>query len=181
MKATPIIAASLISLVVLINPPAGAESISQSRRDGNYRFCSRPPQSKIASDQDMLHAGYCFVFRKSGPQVVGFFGIVPGDTLICVSGSIDKNTVKGKALQPFLPGNPPPQEMIDAVNRGSSWKNWDGSGFLKVARGSVTNSYTSNQKYHETVIQYNQAQLNLESFYRYNAGVSPPPKSCNEI
>ena len=179
MKATPIIAASLISLVVLINPPARAEYINQSLRDGNYRFCSHPPQSKIVSDQDLLHAGYCFVFRKSGSQVVGFFGVVPGDSLICVDGILDKNTVKGKALQPLLPGNPP-QELLNSVNRGSSWKNWDGSGALKVARGSVTNTYNPNQKYYQTVIQYSQAQLNLEDFYRYNAGDILPPKSCNE-
>ena len=156
---------------VVIGQPAGSTTPIASLRDGNYRFCSSrttlanalfPTRGRPANT-----AGACFRFRKQASQIVGDYYYPSVGASVCLTGSLRGNTITGQAIERLLPGT------ASLVNyQQSVLTNWRAAGFLKVADGSLIEG--SND-----AIQYESASLNLEDFYRYNAGYVAPPSDCS--
>ena len=165
-----------ISLSLSSVAPALAQTSIQSLPNGNYRFCSNPPPSSIVSDLEVLAAGHCFVFRKTGNRVVGDFVDMSayGEINVCAVGTVSGNTIKGEALENLLPEDRP--LPVERKFQGITPRNWDNNGYLKVARASAT--YVQSEDYVLTSIRYRTALLNLDGFHRYNAGTRTPPTSC---
>lgn len=171
-KTTQTALAGLVLLVASFSTTASAKSSIQSLPDGNYRFCSNPPPSRQASDQELLKAGYCFVFRKTGNRIVGnyFDSSTSGEDNVCVTGTLSNNSVTGEGLQSS-------QGLPNGMSNfsGSRLTNWEKSGYLKVAQAKLLRTYEQTG-YSE--IHYRRAVLNLSNFSRYNAGTYPPPTKC---
>lgn len=156
---------------VFVNYPSQAESINANSPNGNYRVCSKLPV-------DGQQSGMCFLFHKVGNRVVGDFYQPYTDLFICVSGKIHNNVVNGEALQSDeMPGEP---ARLDSKAQGSILTSWDDSGYLKVGRGSVKNTYHAKDSYYTSLFKYRVAKLDLKGFYRYNAGTTLPPRSCKK-
>lgn len=154
--------------------PALAQTSIQNLPNGNYRYCSNPPSSSDVNDIDIFAGGHCFLFRKSGDQVVGYFWDMStsGEVGVCATGTVNRNTVNGKALEYVFDVEKP----VEPRFKGTQPVNWDDNGYLKVAGASAT--YDSEQGIVSTTILYSTAVLNLNEFYRYNAGTQLPPTSC---
>ncbi|MBW4577330.1 MAG: hypothetical protein KME08_18840 [Aphanothece sp. CMT-3BRIN-NPC111] len=154
--------------------PQPVKSSLQRLANGNYKVCSEPPSTSIDKDKDLI-TGYCFAFRKSGNRVVGNYYDTKtlGEEGVCMSGTLSNSTIRGEAI-----------EAIGSIGRqntpqnssGRQFVNWDTEGYLKVARASVIRTYGA-PLYYKTV-RYRSALLNLDSFYRYNAGTQSPPRNC---
>jgi hypothetical protein len=165
---------SAIALSLSSVAPALAQTSIQSLPNGNYRFCSNLPPSSVVSDEEIIAAGHCFLFQKSGNRVVGYFSDMStyGEVRVCATGVVSGNTVTGEAVD-YIPGEEIP---VDSRFQGTRPVNWDDSGYLKLARASA--KYDSSEGYITTSIRYRTALLNLDSFHRYNAGTQSPPTSC---
>ena len=160
----------------LVEPstPAPVKSSLQNLPNGNYKVCSEPPSTSIAKDKDLI-TGYCFSFRKSAGRVVGTYYDTKtmGEEGVCMSGNLSNRTVRGEAI-----------EFIGSVGRqstppnssGNRLVNWDDRGYLKVARAKVVRRYESPLSYRS--VRYRSALLNLNNFYRHNAGTKLPPGGC---
>ncbi len=165
---------SAITLSLSSVAPALAQTSIQSLANGNYRFCSNRPPSSVVSDEEILAAGHCFLFQKSGNQVVGYFWDMStyGEVGACVTGTVNSNTVNGDALEYIFDAEIP----VDPRLKGARPVDWDNNGYLKVASANAT--YNSDQGVVSTSIFYSTAVLNLNEFYRYNAGTQSLPTSC---
>lgn len=144
-----------------------------SLRDANHRLCSEPPNRG-----ELKMSGMCFLFRKEGDEVIGQFFEPYTDNLICVHGVTDGMTVTGIAVStPPLRSAP---VRLEPEAKDFELGNWDNAGYLKVARGSVSNESIPVGEYTEysATISYKAALLDIEDFYRYNAGTTLPPRSC---
>lgn len=95
-----------------------------------------------------------------------------GEVGVCATGTVNRNTVKGEALEYVFDEKKP----VEPRFKGTQPVNWDDNGYLKVAGASAT--YDSEQGIVSTSILYSTAVLNLNKFYRYNAGRQLPPTSC---
>ncbi|MGJ3246791.1 MAG: hypothetical protein ACFE0I_12030 [Elainellaceae cyanobacterium] len=148
--------------------------------DDSYRFCSEPfsapsdskqPFSVDAEDADLEEntssleqsiRGLCFAFRKDDSQIIGTYYDTStlGEEGLCISGVAVGNTVTGKA-----------REFVGSIGRqsvppgaaGSTPVNWSDEGFLTVADAVTINSSDSSG----SEVYYNQAVLDLTTFYRY--------------
>ena|SRR4028118_571249 len=165
---------SAITLSLSSIAPALAQTSIQSLPNGNYRFCSNPPPFSVVSDEGILAASHCFLFQKSGNQVVGYFSDMStyGEVRACITGTVNGNTVKGDALEYIFDAEIPVAPRF----KGARPVNWDDNGYLKVANANAT--YNSDQVVVSTSIFYSTAVLNLNEFYRYNAGTQSPLTSC---
>ncbi len=116
------------------------------------------------------------MFRKTGNRIVGVFADMStyGEVNVCAVGTVSGNTIKGEALENFLPEDRP--LPIEPKFQGTTPLNWDDNGYLKVARANAT--YDRNDGYVSTSVRYRTALLNLDGFHRYNAGTRTPPTSC---
>ena len=163
-----------IALSLSSVPPALALPSIQSLPNGNYRFCSNPPPSSVVSDEEILAAGHCFVFRKAGNRVVGYFSDMStyGESRVCALGTVAGNTVTGEALEDF----PVDEIQLEPRFQGTTPQNWDNNGYLKVGR--ATAKYDSSEGNVSTSIRYRTAVLDLDGFHRYNAGTQSPPTIC---
>lgn len=170
----PILAlTATLSIGVVAQTAALAQSSVQTLRDGNYRFCSNPPPRNRVNDLYLVNAGYCYVFRKTGNRLVGDYydPKTLGEESVCVSGTLGNNIVSGEG-----------REFIGSVGRqstppnsnGDRLVNWDNKGYLKVARAILVGKPGSVG----TSVRYRRASLNLNGFYRYNAGTGQPPRDC---
>lgn len=171
IKITSVISAIAFGLTCATS--ALAQTSIQSLPNGNYRFCSNPPPDAVVDDIEILAAGHCFLFRKSGSQVVGYFWDMStfGEIGVCAVGTVNGNVLTGEAYQYFFDLEITPEPK----HQGTTPQNWDDYGYLKVA--GATANYTHGVVT-ETTIQYPTAILNLSDLYRYNAGSQAPPTSC---
>lgn len=136
--------------------------------DGQHQFCSEPEPAQY------LGAGTCYWFNKMGNELVGYYGIPHSDIFIdCISGTIQKEKVIGNAIALSWPDAP-----LEKFKAGKSmtWKT------LTLASGKI--EYSSLAERNEiSVIQFNQAVLSLENYYRYSpekvALMNTPPVRCN--
>lgn len=152
----------------------------ESLPSGNYTLCSKQPDYIEDGEGIRLgHQGMCANFRKRGNQIKGFFwGAMPSEKVICISGLIRNNTLSGSAAQMVNVET----GLLDPKIRqapNSQMEEWDKEGFLMVGRWrSVVTQYSRTLNRHGGVIYYDRALLNLNGFYRYPAGIHLPPKSC---
>jgi hypothetical protein len=150
--------------------PSNEEAI-ETLPDGNYQFCSQPEPSDWR-----LGEGICFWFRKTGKQLVGYYGYPHSDVFIdCVSGQVEGNLVTGKALVISWPG-----ASWDEVPQAPFF--WDREGYLQLSQGTIVHS-ENDETGRIDWIQFRGAKLVLNGFYRYSAAkvnqMKPPPTSCN--
>ncbi|MBD2054486.1 hypothetical protein H6F88_00280 [Oculatella sp. FACHB-28] len=165
---------TLASLIVVMVSPgisASTNASIQGLPNGNYRFCSNPPSTQV-SDQELLEAGYCFLFRKTGSQIVGsyFNPSLSTEDAVCVTGQASNGIISGEGLQ-LSQGLP--NGMSDFA--GVRLTNWDEWGYLSVASATVLGTY---EQTGYSQIHHRQAVLDLSNFYRYNAGIYLPPTDC---
>lgn len=164
--------ATLILIMVSPSISASTNASIQGLPNGNYRFCSNLPSSTQVSDQELLEAGYCFLFRKTGSQIVGnyFNSSLSTEDAVCVTGQASNGIISGEGLQ-LSQGLP--NGMSDFA--GVRLTNWDEPGYLRVASATVLGTY---EQTGYSRIHHRQAVLDLSNFYRYNAGIYLPPTDC---
>jgi hypothetical protein len=169
----PILALSATLTVGVVQTAALAQTSIQSLPDGNYRFCSNPPPANQVSDENLVNAGYCFVFSKRGNRVVGDYydPKTLGEESVCVGGTIRNNTLSGQGRE-FI-GNIGRQSTPPNSN-GNRLVNWDNKGYLKVARATLVGPPGGIGTY----ARYRSALLNLNGFHRYNPTKGQPPRDC---
>lgn len=168
-------AISAIAFGLICATSALAQTSIQSLPNGNYRFCSNPPPDAVVDDIEILAAGHCFLFRKSGDRVTGYLWDMStyGEVSTCTVGTVNGNVITGEAYEYFFDTEITPEPKY----QGTVPQNWDDYGYLKVA--GATARYTHGVVT-ETTIKYSTAILDISDFYRYNAGTQAPPTSCRK-
>lgn len=141
MKRFSLFTVPLITVGVLLCSAMNADkSLSQPAAidfnqlsDGNYRFCSQQPKASNVAPPDAI-IGNCFLFRKTGNQVVGTYydTRTSGEESLCLQGRLSDRLV-GEGLE-FIGGIG--RQRIPAKAQGSRLVNWDKEGILQVARAS---------------------------------------------
>ncbi|MEO1394056.1 MAG: hypothetical protein AAFV90_14205 [Cyanobacteria bacterium J06634_5] len=65
--------------------------------DGNYRFVAAEFPNRVVTDEELLEAGGAvFLFRKFDENVTGSYGVVDHEGGVCISGTVQGDTVTGK-------------------------------------------------------------------------------------
>jgi len=162
-------------------PKLGSQSQSQIEEpwvetltDANYRYINTeiPTAEKTvdglpvvtAADLAEVEEGYAFLFQKVEGQIVGMLYQLASQEKVCVSGKAEGNTVTGQAIvryeSPFTP--------IKVLSQGEEFAPWGNTETLQVRQGSRTGIR----------VVYDGALLDLNGFYRVNAGSQPPPEQC---
>ncbi|MFM2063348.1 MAG: hypothetical protein RLZZ507_3018 [Cyanobacteriota bacterium] len=180
MKRFSLLAVPLVTFSLLLCHAMNAnKSLSQPAAidlvnaipDGNHRFCSQQPKTTNVAPPDAI-IGNCFLFRKTGNQVVGAYYDTRtlGEESLCLQGRLSDRLV-GEGLE-LIGGIG--RQSIPAKAEGSDLVNWDQEGILKVSNAVRFGKRTlAGQQ-----IRYRQAILDLKQLYRYNLGNKLPPTRC---
>lgn len=125
--------------------------------DGSYRAWNGAPSFNV-TDQQLLEKGaYTFLFTKTGNRIVGFFAR-PSDDSMCITGTVQGNTITGVVNPPARFANPAARQ-----NRA-----FDPAGYLKLGAWSNQGNLGA----------YSSSTLNLSSFNRINIGSRKAPTLC---
>lgn len=125
--------------------------------DGSYRVWNGAPSFTV-TDQQLLEKGaYTFLFTKTGNRIVGFFAR-PNDDSMCITGTVQGNTVTGVVNPPAKFANPAARQ-----NRA-----FDPAGFLKLGAWSDQGNLGA----------YRPSTLDLSNFNRINIGSRKAPTLC---
>lgn len=156
-------------------PDSAAQSLTPpvaQFRDANHRLCSEPQQG------DRRMRGMCFLFRQQGDEVIGQYFEPYTEKSICVHGVVNRNLVSGFARGVIFSESP--DLSVSERLQGNELANWDPqSDYLDVARGRVVESLGESQiAGYSGIAAYDIALLDLNTFYRYNAGTVLPPQDC---
>jgi hypothetical protein len=143
-------------------------------RSANHRLCSEPK-----SDQGRMK-GMCFLFRKEGDQVVGQYFKPYTEKSICVKGVAHGSLITGFAREVMFSQSP--DLAVRKALQNNQLALWDPQGdYLKVAQGEVIKELGETQLGYSGLATFNVALLNLNEFYRYNAGKRLPPQDCENL
>ncbi|MBD2291920.1 hypothetical protein H6G06_00115 [Anabaena sphaerica FACHB-251] len=139
--------------------------------NGNYRFCSQQPKTTNVASPDAI-IGNCFLFRKTGNQVVGTYYDTRtlGEESLCLRGTLS-NRLVGEGLE-VIGGIG--RQKIPAKAQGSRLVNWDKEGILQVAKAIPYGKRTAFGQ----PIHYRQAIVDFKRLYAYNLGNKLPPTRC---
>ena len=150
------------------NPTPGATTPTQPQAtladlpNGNYRVASATYPLRVVSNEELVsNGGILFLFRKFGEEVTGRFSYIDSDLVACVAGTIEGNTVTGKAYT----------DNYGSSSEGST------SIFLGPGRALLLGENDGSSSRTGARI-YDSARLDLEGFSRINAGTVLPPESC---
>ena len=150
------------------NPTPGATTPTQPQAtladlpNGNYRVASATYPLRVVSNEELVsNGGILFLFRKFGEEVTGRFSYIDSDLVACVAGTIEGNTVTGKAYT----------DNYGSSSEGST------SIFLGPGRALLLGENDGSSSRTGARI-YDGARLDLEGFSRINAGTVLPPESC---
>ncbi|MEL7329234.1 MAG: hypothetical protein AAGJ69_05260 [Cyanobacteria bacterium J06559_1] len=68
--------------------------------NGNYRFVSANFPNRVVSETELTESGgVVFLFRKFGENITGTFRYIGQERNVCISGTVDGNTVVGTAYR----------------------------------------------------------------------------------
>ena len=159
--------ASKAQAATVIGGPTNRAFSVGGLRDGNYRFCSSQPSANT-SDEAVQTTGACFRFNKQADEIIGNYYYPSIGKSICFRGRVQGNTLTGQAIERLK------DSMTLAVefSRGEL-VTWQEGGFLQVGQGIYVDDLNRRD-----AIRYRSAQLNMTSFYQYNAGSVSPPSNC---
>lgn len=142
--------------------PAKPQATLADLPNGNYRVASATYPLRVVSDEELVkNGGVLFSFRKFGEEVTGRFNYIDSDLGACIAGTIEGNTVTGKA---YTDDNGFSPEESTAIFLGPG-------GFLLLGENDGGPVRTGARS-------YDSARLDLEGFSRINAGTMLPPESC---
>jgi hypothetical protein len=165
--------ASIGMIAGIIAFPSLAKPLNPSveqLRSANHRLCSEPK-----SDQGRMK-GMCFLFRKEGDQIVGQYFKPYTEKSICVKGVVHGNLITGFAREVMFSQSP--ELAVREALQTDHLALWDPQGdYLKVAQGEVVKNLGDTQLGYSGLASFNVALLNLNEFYRYNAGKRLPHQS----
>ena len=132
--------------------------------DGNYRYVSGETEARTYTDQELRQrGGSIFLLTKVGDTVTGDLLPRLGLPGICVTGSVNGDTVSGAAY----PYDTTDTLQDSARDIGETFEPHS-SGALQIRRTRTE----GNRLY------YASAMLDLSNFSRINAGSSLPPTRC---
>ncbi|NET33918.1 MAG: hypothetical protein F6K19_18170 [Cyanothece sp. SIO1E1] len=141
--------------------------------NANYRYVTGKFSGSGVTDEDLIivqeeelrqSEGHYFLFRKMGNQIVGTLHHIPSGAHVCISGQVNGNTITGQAVERIAS----PFQTIAVISSGTDFTGWDAEQNLQVRQGIKTGIR----------IQYGEASLSLNGFYRINAGMRSPPQKC---
>lgn len=122
--------------------------------DGNYRITSALDAADDLSHAELASSGgRLFTFNKSGNTITGNLNDFDGGFSACVTGSVDGNIVTGQAF---------------TNHQGT---NVLGRRYLDLGLALELGSQVASDRYDNSV-------LNLNGFFRINAGTVVPPTRC---
>lgn len=125
--------------------------------DGSYRVWNGAPSFTVTDQQLLAKGAYTFLFTKTGNRIVGFFAR-PSDESMCITGTVQGNTITGVVNPPARSANPAARQ-----NRA-----FDPAGFLRLGAWSNQGNLGS----------YSPSTLNLSTFNRINIGSRKAPTLC---
>ncbi len=132
--------------------------------DGNYRYVSGETEGSGYTDQALRQrGGSLFLLKKEGDTVTGDLLPRLGLPGICITGSVNGDTISGAAY----PDDTTDTLQDSARNIGETFEPY-GSGALQIRRTRTE----GNRLYYASAI------LDLSNFSRINAGSSLPPTRC---
>lgn len=166
--------ALLIGLAGCATPSVDTSTFAALPDGDIYRICSEPP---VEGADAYAVVGHCLAFRKTGDRVVGNFYDTEtlGEVGLCISGTLSDNTVTGEAIE--LIGSVGSQR-IPENSEGTGLVNWDDDGLLKVAQARVIAQEAQGPGAIVDTVQYGDAVLSLEGFYRHPDTEVPAPTEC---
>ncbi|MBE9012822.1 hypothetical protein IQ250_21720 [Pseudanabaenaceae cyanobacterium LEGE 13415] len=144
-------------LLVCQNQASQNRSAIADLADGSYRVWNGAPSFTV-TDQQLLEKGaYTFLFTKTGNRIVGFFAR-PNDDSMCITGTVQGNTITGVVNPPARFANPASRQ-----NRA-----FDSAGFLRLGAWSDRGNLGA----------FSPSTLNLTNFNRINIGQRKAPTLC---
>lgn len=151
--------------------------------DANYKYCNHSQLSNLTSLTKNGVSDWCFLFGKRSNQIVGILQIVNNELDkdgLCIQGTIRENIVNGQLFYTPLSGlfrgpyqwgeKITLQDILEYIIQPEINGFFGANSFLEVHDPYIKS---------ESLIFFPRISLNLDSFFRHNAGTILPPSNCN--